>query len=166
MSRLIAPLALVVALLSLGLNAVLLIRLNQARVGALDVLDRTSQRLDALSDVSFTHSVHVQQNLDVSGTLPFKQDFTVPIKTTVPINTTAQVNVNTPLGPVNVPVTINTSVPIDLEVPVTISQTVPYSLSVPVDLQVPIEIRLRDVGIDAAVQEIKAEIQRLRSALQ
>ncbi len=166
MSRLLAPLALVVAVISLGLNVILLQRLNQARLGALDVLDRTSQQIDALNDVSFTQTVRVQQNLDVSGKLPFKQDFTVPIQTTIPIKTSAQVNLSTPLGPVNVPVTVDTTVPINLQVPVTISQTVPYSLSVPIDLQVPIELRLRDLGIASAVQEAQSEIQQLRGALQ
>ncbi len=190
MSRYLTPLALAIALVSLGLNVVLLVRLNQARVGALSVLDRTSRRLDALAEVSLRQTVRVNQAVVVAGELPFQQDFNlpvnttfpvnmqVPISTTVPINTTARVNVTTLLGPVEVPVTINTTVPVnlevplnttvpvDLQVPVSISRTVPYSLTIPIDLQVPVEVRLRDIGIQSAIQEIQQEIQNLRGALQ
>ena len=166
MARWIAPLALIIAIVSLALNALLIIRLNQARVGALDVLDRTSRAVVGLGDYSFQHTVRINQSIAVNGELPLNQEFTVPINTNVPINTTIHTTVQTPLGPVDVPANVNTTIPINLTVPLTISRTIPYSLTVPIDLSVPIEIRLRDVGGDALIQQIKDDLDTLRKALQ
>jgi hypothetical protein len=166
MSRLITIVALILAILSLALNLFLIQRLNQARTAAIATLDRTSQRLGSLADVSFKQTVRINQSFPVSGELPLHQDFTFPISMTVPVNTSVNVDVNTPLGPVSMPVAVNASVPIKLDVPVTISRTIPYSLTVPLDVQVPVEVRLRDLGIEPTIKETQDEIQRLRDALQ
>ncbi len=166
MPRVIAWVALGVAILSLVLNVILIGRLNQARGAALDALDRTSQRLDTLPDVSINYTTHINQVFPVSGIMPLNQSLTVPISTTVPINLTSHVSVNTLLGPLDFPYTVNTTVPIRLNVPVAISTTVPYSLTVPLDMSVPVQVRLRDVGIAEVVTQVKQELQRLRAALQ
>ncbi|MGB8644183.1 MAG: hypothetical protein WCF84_03035 [Anaerolineae bacterium] len=166
MSRLVAYLALVVAVASIGLNVFLLTRLNQARVGAIQALDRVSTRLDDLAGVSVQYTARVKQTLPVSGELPFNQDLVVPISTTIPISVTAHASVNTPLGPLDVPVAVDTSVPINLQIPINISRTVPYSLTIPIDLAVPFEIHLHDLGVDPAIQEAKQEIQQFKASLQ
>lgn len=166
MSRFISPLALVLAIVSIVLNVLLIVRLNQARLGVLLMLDEVSRSLDALPEASFRQTVHIKQTVPVAGELPLNQDFTVPINTSVPIRTTAHLNVTTPLGPVDVPVAIDTSVPVNLQVPLTFNRTVPYSLTVPIDLEVPIEIHLRDVGIEGGIKQARDKIQRLRDSLQ
>ena len=166
MPRVIAWVALGVAILSLALNLILIGRLYQARGVALEALDHTSQRLDSLPDVSINYSTRVKQVFPVSGVMPLNQSLTVPISTTVPINLTSHVSVSTLLGPLDFPYTVNTTVPIRLSVPVTISTTVPYSLTVPLDMSVPVQVRLRDVGVPELVTQVKQELQRLRAALQ
>ena len=166
MSRWIAAAALVAALISLALNVLLISRLNQARTGALATLDRVSTRIGDLRDVEFTQTVRIDQELPVSGSLPFHEDLQVPIHTTIPISMTLHASVDTPFGPFDVPVPLNTSFPVDLTVPVTIDRSIPYSFTVPVDMAVPIHIRARDLGIDPAIQEVQNEILRLRRALE
>lgn len=166
MARYLAIGALVIALISLALNVVLISRLNTARAGAIQTLDRVSTRLQDLPDVSFQYTARVQQTFPVSGELPFKQDMFVPISATIPVSTTAHASINTLFGPIDTPVGVNTTVPIDLVVPVSFSRTVSYSLTVPIDLQVPISIRLRDLGIAPTVDEMQTEIRRLKSSLQ
>lgn len=164
--NLIAVLALLLAGVSLAVNLILLQRLEQGRVAVLGTLDSTSERLNSLADVSIRQSVHVQQTIPVTGSIPFHQTLTVPISMTIPFNDEINVNVNTPLGPMNMPVNFDTSVPVDMQFPVTISQTVPYSLTIPIDMQVPFEVRLRDLGIEAVIRQAQLEIQQLRSVLE
>ncbi len=164
--RIISPVALIIAAISLALNVLLIMRLNQARVGAINALDDLSQEVAGLADFSFNYNVHISQNLSVGGELPFNQDLVIPINTSVPVKTTAHLNMATPLGPVDLPVTIDTSVPLSLSVPISISRTVPYSLAVPVNLDVPISIRARDLGIDTGIQRAQEQIQRFRASLQ
>lgn len=166
MARVLALLALVVAVLSLALNLLLIQRLDQGRAVVIDTLDRASQRLNSLADVSFQQTVRVNQSFSVSGQMPLNQSMTVPISMTVPVDTSMNVNVTTPLGPMSMPVKVNTNFPVNMQVPVTISQTIPYSMTVPIDFQVPINIRLRDLGIEPAIKDAQDEIQRLRGALE
>jgi hypothetical protein len=166
MARIIALLALIVAVISLALNLLLIQRLDRGRAVVVETLNHTSQRLDSLSDVSFQQTVRINQALSVSGKFPLNVSLTVPISVTMPINTSMNVNVNTPLGPMSMPVQVNTSVPVKMQVPVTISQTIPYSMSVPIDLQVPVNVRLRDLGIEPAIKEAQDQIQQLRGALE
>ncbi len=166
MTRFLAIGAFVLALVSLALNVVLISRLNAARDGAVQALDRVSTRLEDLNGVSFQYNARVQQTFPVSGELPFNQQLSFPINTTIPVNTTVNASVNTPLGPVEVPVAINTTVPINLNVPISISRTIPYSLSIPIDLQVPITVRLKELGIEPAVKEAQDEINKLKSSMQ
>jgi hypothetical protein len=165
MARILALLALIVAVLSLALNILLIDRLLQARVVVADVLDHTSQRLGTLSDLSFKQTIRINHTFSVSGEMPFNQNFSVPVSMTVPVNTSINVNVTTPFGPMSMPVSVNTSVPIKMQVPVAISQTIPYSVTVPLDLQVPVDVRLGDLGITPAIKDMQDQIQRLRELL-
>ena len=166
MSRLVALLALVMAIFSLALNLLLIVRLNQGRQVALETLDATSQRLDSLADVSIRQTVRINRVFGVSGEFPLNENLTFPISMTVPFNSSINVSVNTPLGPMSMPVKVNTSVPVRMQVPVVISRTIPYSLSVPLNFEIPVEIRLRDLGIEPTIKQTQEELQRLRGALQ
>ncbi len=166
MSRFIAPLALLVALVSLALNIFLLMKLNQARVGAITALDRASQEIGGLADLSFRYTVKVNQIIPIAGELPFNQELVIPINANVPIVTTLHTSISTLFGPVDVPVNINTTFPVSLTVPVSISRTVPYSITVPLDLNVPLEIRLRDLGVESGINQARQEILQLRGSLQ
>ncbi len=164
MSRIIAIVALIVAFISLALNVVLMMRLDQARVSTLQTLDHVSTRLADLRGVSFQYDARVKQTFPVSGEIPFHQEIVAPISTTIPFNTTVDASVRTPFGPLTVPVAVNATIPVNLQVPVTISRTIPYSLSIPIDLQVPIQVRLSDFGIESAVNEAQQEINQLEGA--
>ena len=103
MVRLGVLLALVIAMLSLGLNLILIVRLNQGRQIALETLDATSQRLDSLSDLSIKQTVRINRAFAVSGQFPLNENLTFPISMTVPFDSSINVSVNTPLGPMNIP---------------------------------------------------------------
>lgn len=166
MSRLVALLALVIAVLSLALNVVLITRLDRARLGALQALDRTDQRLGSLGDVSIQRTFAIRESFSTSGTIPFKQDMLVPISTTVPISSSMDVDVDTLLGKMTVPVSYNANVPVNMQMPVHVEQTVPYSLTVPVNLDIPFELHLSELGVQSAVDEARQELRQLRAALE
>ncbi len=166
MSRILAVIALLVALLSLALNVYLFTRLNQARSVVLDTLASTSTNLDALPDYTFKSTFKIDQQFPVSGTMPINQSLMFPISMTVPVKTTVSPNVNTPFGTMNFPVNIDTNFPVNMTVPVVISMTVPYSMTVPVKMDFPIEVKLRDLGVEDTVKSTQKQLDLLRSSLQ
>ncbi len=166
MSRIIAVVALLVALLSLALNVYLLTRLNQARSVVLDTLAATSTSLDALPNYTFKTTFKIDQEFPVSGTMPINQSFTIPISMTVPVKTTVSPTVNTPFGNMNFPVNIDTKFPVNMTVPVALSMTVPYSMTVPVKMDYPVEVNLRDLGVEETVKSTQKQLDLLRSSLQ
>lgn len=166
MSRLLALVALVIAILSIALNVLLIIRLDRGRQAALAVIDHTSERLGVMSSVSISQTVRINRSFSVSGQMPFNQEFTVPISMMVPISMAMNVNVTTPLGPMNMPVNVNTSVPFKMQVPVTINRSIPYSMTVPIDIAIPVELPLGNLGLEATIKDTQDELLRLRGALQ
>ncbi len=166
MSRVIAALALLIAVVSLVLNIVLIVRLEQGRRAAVQALDLTTQRMEGLTDATISQTVRINRSFTISGTMPINQNFMFPVSMTVPFSSTIDVKANTPLGPMSMPINVNTSVPVKMQVPVSFNQSIPYSMTVPIDMAVPFEIRLRDLGIDSMIQDTKAELQRFRNLLQ
>ncbi len=166
MFRIIAVLALVIAVLSLALNVILIQRLFQSRDAALKMLDQTSAQLDTLPDMSIKYTAHVKQNFSAAGSMPFQQTFTVPVNQTIPIDNTFNVNVTTPFGPMNMPIAVKSSFPVSMTMSVPISMTVPYSVTVPIDLDVPVNIALRDLGFEPTIRQAQQEIEQMRATLQ
>ncbi len=166
MSRLIALLALLIAVLSLALNVLLIQRLDRARMTTLQTLDAADQRLASIGDASIQRTFTVRQSFAVSGTMPFKQDMLVPISMTMPISSSLSVDVDTFVGTMTFPVSYNTTVPISMTMPIHVEQNVPYSLTVPVNMDVPFELRLSELGVQAIIDETRQGIRQLREVLQ
>lgn len=156
-----------VAILSLLLNLLLIIGLNNLRDDARTELAGAAEDLAAVELTPFDLPVAIDETLAISLTVPFSDTFVVPLDTTVPIDTeipfeeTVVVPISTvipidtsvtaqlPLvGAVDIPIV--TTVPVDLAVDVPISRTIPIQMDLPVQFTVDVPVE-SDVPIHADV---------------
>ena len=165
-TRLVAALALIIALASLALNAVLIYNLLTLRQAAADGLDSAIAALDNLAGTGFHYEYHFSQTIPFEGDIPIKQDFVFPFKGNFPINTTVEVPIDAGvLGTIVVKVPIDTNVPVDVEVPIKLDQTVHVSTEIPLNMTFPIDIRADDPAIQGLLAPVRAWLVQLRESL-
>ena len=147
-----------VALVSLLLNLLLIIGLNNLRRQAGTELAGAAAELEAVELAPYDLPVAIDETLAISLTVPFSDTFVIPIEATVPIDTEipfeeevvvpidtvipidTSVDVELPLvGLVEIP--IATTIPVALEVNVPISRNIPIELDIPVALEVDIPVQ-------------------------
>jgi hypothetical protein len=143
-----APLALVVALASLALNAVLLERLRHPERIAAPALDRVLQRLEQ-EDATIRYDVRIPAGTPVHLDIPIDQRYQVRLNTTLPINTTIRLPINTPFGNRTVNVPVRANIPIRTDLPLHLRDTFRLRTETRAEIVVPMEIPLRDLPLDA-----------------
>lgn len=147
-------------IVSLGLNAFLIMTLINVRDQARAQVEAAGERLDDVEVGQYDLPIEIDETLPISFTVPFSDTFVVPISATipvsasvpfsetidVPINTTIPINarVSVPLpalGNIPIPIPIVTAIPVNLDVQVPISRSIPVQLDIPVNLtvEVPVE---------------------------
>ena len=165
-TRLVASLALIIALASLALNAVLIYNLLTLRQAAADGLDSAIAALDNLEGTGFHYEYHFSQTIPFEGDIPIKQDFVFPFKGNFPIKTTVEVPIDAGvLGTIVVKVPIDTNIPVDVEVPIKLDQTVHVSTEIPLNMTFPIDIRADDPAIQELLVPVRAWLVQLREVL-
>ena len=156
-----------VALASLAVNAVLVVRLLAIRNQVSEALTSALRSLDNLAGQSIAFDFPISQTVSLETDVPLKQDLSFPFKGNFPVNTTVSVPIN--LGPllgtqvVNVP--INTTVPVDVNVPVRIDQTFHVKTQSPVRMNVPIRLSPNDPPLKDWLAQARAWLQDLRKSL-
>lgn len=145
--RWIAPAALVLALCSLVLNAVLLQRVREPERLAAPALDRVMERLEAADD-TFRYQVRIPAGTPVQFDVPIDQRYQVRVNTTIPVNTVIQLPINTPFGNRTVDVPVRTNIPIRTNLPVHLRDTFRLRTETRAELVVPLEIPLRDLPLE------------------
>jgi hypothetical protein len=149
----IAPLALLLAAISLGMNAVLLHKLRRPERLMAPALDRVAAGL-ARSDASIKYTVRIPAGTPVSFDVPIDQRYVVKLRTSLPINTTVRVPFNTPFGNRVVSVPVRSNVPIRQDVPVHLQDTFHLRTRTNTEFVVPLEIELKDLPLDALRQSL------------
>ncbi|MEJ2212008.1 MAG: hypothetical protein P8129_23655 [Anaerolineae bacterium] len=158
-------LSLIVALVSLALNAFLLYALLDVRQAAMDGLDAGLNSLERLEGEGFHYEYSFQDTLPVAVEIPVQQEMIFPFKGNFPINTTIQVPINAGvLGTFVIDVPIDTNVPVDVEVPIQISQTVAVSTSIPLSMTVPIDVTADDPAIQGFIDGLRQWLLELRQS--
>ena len=170
----------VLTLLSLALNGVIIFTLLKARRITLDAsqtaritVDDARSLVTGIGDDTFAYTLHVDQEIPITTSIPFDEEVIVPIHTTVPISTVVMIPIRAGLlGTFDVDVPIHTAVPINLEVAVPISQTVSIDTTVPLDMDVPIEIPFAETPLmdytkatDTALAQLQAALVQLEEQL-
>jgi len=160
-------LSLIVALVSLALNAFLLYSLMNVRQVAMNGLDVALGSLENLEGEGFHYEYQFNDVLPVAVEIPVQQEMVIPFEGNFPINTTVKVPINAGvLGSFVLDVPIDTSIPVDVEVPVQISQTVAISTSIPVSMTVPIDVTADDPAIRGFIDGLRQWLLELRQSFE
>ena len=143
----IAPVALVVALLSLLANGILISRLRHPERIAAPAVGRILDRLGK-SDARIQYQVRVPAATPLHFDVPFDQTYRIRLNATFPINTTVAVPLRGPLGTYTVRLPIRTSIPVKTDMPVRLRDTFRIRTQTQTEYVIPLEIRVRDLPLD------------------
>jgi hypothetical protein len=149
----IAPLALLLAAVSLGMNAVLLHRLKRPERLVAPALDRVAARL-ASSNAAIKYTVRIPAGTPVTFDVPIDQRYIIKLRTSLPINTDVRVPFNTPFGNRVISVPVRSNVPLRQDIPVHLMDTFHLRTRTNTEYVVPLEIRLKDLPLDALRQSL------------
>jgi hypothetical protein len=152
--------------------------------GQVQVVATTREALDQaigwtgkLGKETFSYEFPVNADIPVVMDVPFEDSFRVPIEERVRVQTEIQIDevvdvpLSTPLGTLNLRIPVRMTVPVDLEVPiemevdVPVETTIEVSTTVPFSMVVPVEIDLAETPLRGYLDDLHAELERLRSLL-
>jgi len=148
----IATCALVVAIVSLTINALLVSELLERQKAFLAMFDQSIASVDDSSGAVLKFNFPVSQTVNFEGDIPFQQDFDFPFKGNVRIQTT--IRVQGPLG-TYIDVPVDQTVPVDTSVPVHIDQTFHIKTQVPVKMEVPVEVKTGEPPFSDWMRQLK-----------
>jgi hypothetical protein len=168
---------LALVLLSLGLNAIVIAGLLEARETTVAVLDEALVALANVENEVFEMTFDVQETVPVDTEVRFQRQWNVPIDMTIPIDheihfqETIEVPVDLPLFDFTFEVPIDTKLPVKLDVPVNmvvpfaIDETIPVQTEVEIDLSVPVVIEMADTPLPSYVGDLRIMLLGLRSEM-
>ncbi len=154
----------VVVIISLTLNAVLLIGLIRFRLRAQQEIANVAKILDTVEFENFEIPVVVDETLPISLDVDFSETFQVPINETISVSTTVPI-VEDLSFPINEVVSIDSDVqvsveilgqripvdvPIQADVPISMNVVVPLDMDVPIETDIPIEMMI-EVPVESQI---------------
>jgi hypothetical protein len=146
-ARWLAPAAFAVALLSLGLNLVLLYMVRRPEAVVAPMLDRALARFQD-SDATLKYTVRIPAGTPVHFDVPIDEQYRVQLNTTLAINTTVVLPIETPFGKRTVRVPVRTNIPIRQTIPVHLRDTFRLRTQTQAELVIPLEVPIRDLPLD------------------
>ncbi len=167
----IYPLALLVltamVVLSLTLNALIIVTLLWVRDIALEEVADARSLVNGIRNTTFSHTIEVSQDIPVKTSVPFEEEVLVPVNTTIPLNTNVIVPIDLgPLGTYDIDIPIRAAIPINLEVAVPIKETIEIDTTVPLELTVPIEISVSETSLNEQLDKQDRALDRIEQRLQ
>jgi hypothetical protein len=153
-------------LLSLALNAIVILEFLQLRQASRHVVSDARALVAAISDDTFSYTVEVDQEIPISTGFPFNETISVPINTVVPINTTVVVPVDLRFTTYNLAIPIETVFPVDMEVTVPVSQVIDVTTVVPLEVDVPLEIAISETPLADYLDDVSATLERTEERLE
>lgn len=144
----IAPLALLLAAVSLGANGVLLWKLRRPERLVAPALERVAAGLSN-SGEAIKYTVRIPAGTPVSFDIPIDQRYIIKLRTSVPINTDVRMPFNTPFGNRVISVPVRTTIPLRQDIPVHLVDTFHLRTQTNAEYVVPLEIKLKDLPLDA-----------------
>ena len=144
----IAPLALLLAAVSLGANGVLLWKLRRPERLMAPAVERVAAGLST-SNAAIKYTVRIPAGTPVSFDVPIDQRYVIKLRTSLPINTDVRMPFNTPFGNRVVSVPVRTTIPLRQDIPVHLVDTFHLRTRTNAEYVVPLEIKLKDLPLDA-----------------
>jgi hypothetical protein len=143
----IAPAALVVACVSLALNAALLWQLRSPERFAAPAAQRVLARLGS-SDAVIRYRVRIPAGTPLHFDVPLNQTYRLQLNTRLPIDTRIQVPFRSPLGVHQVTIPIRADLPIRTDLPVHLRDTFRLRTQTQAEYVIPLELPVRDLPLD------------------
>lgn len=144
----IAPVALLLAAASLGLNTWLLLRLRDPARLAGPAVTRALDRLSR-SDAVIRYRVRIPAGTPLHFDVPIDQTYRLRLNARLPIDTRVQVPFESPFGRHTVTLPIRTTVPIRTDLPVRLRDTFRLRTRTRTEYVIPLELPVRDLPLDA-----------------
>lgn len=144
----IAPLALLLAAVSLGANGVLLWKLRRPERLMAPAVERVAAGL-ASSNEAIKYTVRIPAGTPVSFDVPIDQRYIIKLRTSLPIDTDVRMPFNTPFGNRVISVPVKTTIPLRQDIPVHLVDTFHLRTQTNAEYVVPLEIKLKDLPLDA-----------------
>ena len=129
---------------------------------AMKLVDGLNTGIDLLGSATITRTIHIEDNIPISFTLPIERDTVVTLSEAVPL--TARASVVLPGGGGQLNTTVSLNLPKGMRLPVHLTMDVPVSQTVPVVMDVPVEIPLQETELNKVVvhfQEMIAPYEKL-----
>jgi hypothetical protein len=136
----IAPAALLLAALSLGLNLYLLAQLRTPERWALPAAIRVLESV-LEPDGSFRYTVRIPAGTPIELDVPVDERVQIRVDTVIPLRTRVRVPVRTPAGTYSATIPIVADIPVRTVLPLHFRHTFRLRTHTPRDLEVPVEIR-------------------------
>jgi len=159
----VVNLVLVVVVLAL---AIALIRFEPAiKEGvAMKLIDGLDTGIDLLGSATITRTIHIEDSIPISFTLPIEQNTVVVLNEDVPL--TARTTVVLPAGGGQLNATVSLKLPKGMPLPVHLTMDVPVNQTVPVVMDVPVEIPLQETELNKVVVHFQEMIAPYKALIQ
>ena len=138
-ARALAATALAVAAVSLVINGLLLVRLQDAERRIAPYRELLEGMLGETGTV--TSEVAIPAGTPIALDVPIDERVSLRVDTTIPINTTVRVPLRSPLGDYTVPVPIRANLPVRATIPVRLQHTFRLRTATASEIVVPLEFR-------------------------
>jgi len=152
------------ALLSLLLNVVLLVKLGQVAGLGRDIAGDATGAIDKTWAEGITLEVGIAQSIPISASVPIDEKFDVHIQHNLVIDEVIQSYVDIPVidRRVTLDIPVRATIPLDLVVPVHVQETVNVNEEILVDAAIPVHVDPEAVGLAPLLEKIEGWLARLR----
>ena len=143
-------LILVLVVLSLALNAALIVGALRVREGLVSALAGAEDALALLSGEPIAFDVAVDQEIPIQTTVPIEETFVVPIDFDYALDTVVETYVDIPiLGRQDIAFPVQTVLPINTSFEIPVEMAVPISVTYQLQTDIPVEVELPSELLDA-----------------
>lgn len=154
-----------VALCSLLLNIVLMVKLGQVAVVGREVITEATDALDTTrAEGRIALDVDIAPLIPISVSVPIDQQFDAHVQYDLVLDEIVQTEVTIPVinRQVTLDIPIRATIPLDLVIPVHVQETLDFNEEITVDATVPIDVDTEALGLTPLLEKIEGWLARLR----
>lgn len=131
---------------------------------AMPLVNDLNTGIDLLGSATITRTIHIEDSIPISFTLPIERDTVVTLNKDVPL--TARTTVVLPAGGGQLNATVSLNLPKGMPLPVHLTMEVPVSQTVPVVMDVPVQIPLQETELNRVVVHFQNMLEPYEELIQ
>jgi len=148
------------------LNIITFFGLNQARLSAVEALNKIELALEDLTAAKITYDIEVDEIVPVQADVPFSYNANLPIDLVIPVDQSLEVPVQIPTGDqIILDVPLKADFPVNEMIPININETTRVDTVVYIDATVPIEIDIAQTPLASYLNRARVDIAQLKERL-